>query len=58
MYGFNSAVLVFKVLQHIDVPRFHSPLVDDIDLSDIKAWRDCVSAMGLHVDGSPNSDRS
>lgn len=38
MLGFNSALLLLKVLRHINTPAFQVPVVDKLDAENIPAW--------------------
>lgn len=45
MFGFNPAIVTLKVLNHFTAPEFHTPQINDWNLSSISLWRRCEETL-------------
>jgi hypothetical protein len=46
-YAFNQPIILLRVLQHIDLPDYHSREISRLDLSAMPGWQKCARLMGV-----------
>lgn len=46
MFAFNPAIVALRVLNYFPLAKFHTPMLDQLNLSDLQMWQVCQAALG------------